>query len=247
MVCTETAQILVATGAEIPNGSKDPHFDLLPSVIHAALTNNVAELREHTICFIETLSDHNLLYVPLSKGGRAQWIAEARSWQRGVRLLLAVLPRMGMLEETYLLLKQCVADEQNKSFRPGAVTEFDQLFRIGNRGMIDCFISSIQSWSDQNLKEHEVSDEEQHEQELVELLQQLTETMTQQWFSHSQTLRLSVLEKMNAANKWSQLAEFIKLHGHELFTQQFLNLGNLRAILHRGVATWLEELALSHE
>ena len=69
LVCTETAQILVAAGAEIPNGTKDPHFGLLSSVIHAALTNNVEELREHTISFIETLSDHNLLYVPLSKGG----------------------------------------------------------------------------------------------------------------------------------------------------------------------------------
>ena len=29
--------------------------------------------------------------------------------------------------------------------------------------------------------------------------------------------------------------------------RHFLNLGNLRAILHRGVATWLEELALSQE
>lgn len=245
LMCTETAQILVAAGAEIPNGTKDPHFGLLPSVIHAALTNNVEELREYAISFIKTLSDHNLLYVPLSKGGCPQLIAEARSWQRGVRLLLVVLPRMGMLEETYMLIKRCISDEQKKSFSPGAVTEFDQLFRIGNRGMIDCLISSIQSWSDQ--KGHEASHDEQHEQELVELLQQLTEAMTQQWFSHSQTLRLSVLEKMNAEKNWAQLVEFIQLHGHDLFTQHFLNLGNLRAILQRGVATWLEELALSHE
>ncbi len=244
---TETAQILVAAGAEIPNGTNEPHFALLPSAIYAALTDNIEDLRRHTLAFIESLSNHNLLYVPLAKGGSPQLIAEAKSWQRGVRLLLAVLPKLGMLDETYLLIKQCAEDEQEQSFSPGAVTEFDQLFRIGNQGMIDCLVSSVPSWNDREPGDQENSHSEQCDRELVEFLQQLTETMTQLWLDHSQTLRLSVLEKVNTAEKWEKLVEFIQLYGRDLLTQSFLNLGNLRAILHRGVAMWIEELALCHE
>jgi hypothetical protein len=77
---------------------------------------------------------------------------------------------------------------------------------------------------------------------LVECLEQLTESLLISWLSHSRTLRLSVLEKVSHGGRWSKLVAFVKKYGEDLFTQQFLNLGNLRAILHQGVESWLRRV-----
>jgi hypothetical protein len=52
-----------------------------------------------------------------------------------------------------------------------------------------------------------------------------------------------VLEKVNNTKKWKRLKEFIQQQGRTLFDQTFLNLGNLRGILHRGVNAWLDDMA----
>ncbi len=75
---------------------------------------------------------------------------------------------------------------------------------------------------------------------LIPLLERLTETMLGSWLAHSQTLRLSPLELVTRKSKWEQLVEFIGKYGDPMFTQTFLQLGNVRAILHQGVTLWLE-------
>ena len=62
------------------------------------------------------------------------------------------------------------------------------------------------------------------------------------WVEHSQTLRLSVLEIVQSPVEWERLRGFVERYGRELFTAGFLNLANLRSVLHRGVAGWLDEL-----
>src|SRR5438477_574500 len=62
------------------------------------------------------------------------------------------------------------------------------------------------------------------------------------WLGHSRTLRLSVLERIHQRPDWKKVVAFIERYGNELFTQRFLNLGNIRAILHQGVAQWLASL-----
>ena len=78
--------------------------------------------------------------------------------------------------------------------------------------------------------------------ELIVLLERLTEVMLASWLAHSQTLRLSPLETVNDQNRWKRLVEFVKEYGDPIFTQMFLQLGNVRAILHQGVADWLERV-----
>lgn len=237
---TEVAQFLVAAGAEMHDPGKDACFTLVPDVIRAALKNSVGDLRKQSSEFADNLSEHSLLYVPTTKGGNSLAIADSRSWQRSLRLLLAILPRMGMLKETFLLLETCAEHERKQPVGAGAVTEFDQIFCIANKGMIECVVASVQGWVGRE-QVPEGWDNEQRDRELVNYLEQMIETMTQLWLDHSQTLRLSVLEKVQTEKKWSQLLECIESHGHDMFTQTFLNLGNLRAILHRGVSVWVEE------
>lgn len=83
---------------------------------------------------------------------------------------------------------------------------------------------------------------EPRSEELIAILEQLTEVMLGSWLSHSKTLRLSVLETVDNSRSWTRLVEFIQRFGGVLFTQSFLRLGNVRAILHQGVGHWLDQV-----
>lgn len=74
---------------------------------------------------------------------------------------------------------------------------------------------------------------------LIPLLERLAETLLGSWLAHSQTLRLSPLEAVIDPSKWKLLVSFVKDYGDPVFTQMFLQLGNVRAILHQGVSQWL--------
>jgi hypothetical protein len=76
----------------------------------------------------------------------------------------------------------------------------------------------------------------------VEALQDLTESHLNRWLTHSRTLRLSVVERLANDAEWPAFVEFVERYGADLFTQKFLNLGNLRAILHQRTSVWLSNL-----
>jgi hypothetical protein len=77
---------------------------------------------------------------------------------------------------------------------------------------------------------------------LVEALQELTESQLHRWLNHSRTLRLSVVERLSSEEEWRAFVTFVERYGADLFTQKFLNLGNLRAILHQRAPVWLSNL-----
>jgi hypothetical protein len=60
-------------------------------------------------------------------------------------------------------------------------------------------------------------------------------------------LRLSVLETVEGTATWNQLSQFIQNYGKGLFTQGFLRLSNVRAILHQGVGSWLENAMINQD
>jgi hypothetical protein len=77
---------------------------------------------------------------------------------------------------------------------------------------------------------------------LVEALQDLTESQLNRWLTHSRTLRLSVVERLADKDEWQAFVAFVERYGKDLFTQKFLNPGNLRAILHQRTPVWLSNL-----
>jgi hypothetical protein len=181
------------------------------------------------------LSKQPLLYVPLAKGGNPQEIVAVRTRQRAIQDLLSWLPRLGLWAETNSLLEVARQMERDHPVGPGAVTEFDELFKIGYKGIVESLVASAATWSSQ-----QEPTEEQRSEPIVSCLEQLTESLLTSWLSHSRTLRLSILERVLDKASWKRLVEFIERYGEELFTQRFLNLGNIRAILHQGTANWLE-------
>ncbi len=184
------------------------------------------------------LARHPLLYVPLAKGGNPQEIVAVRTRQRAIQDLLSWLPELGMWALTNDLLEVARQMERDHPVGAGAVTEFDELFKIGYKGIVESLVASAATWASQ-----QEPTEDKRAEPLVSCLEQLTESLLTSWLSHSRTLRLSILERvLHDKTSWKRLVEFIEHYGDELFTQRFLNLGNIRAILHQGPANWLEKL-----
>jgi hypothetical protein len=188
---------------------------------------------------IAAFSEQTLLYVALARSGKPKDIVASRGLQAVLRRLLAYLPRLGLLQETMQLITTIQEMEANHPVGPGAITEFDQMFKIGCRAIVRALVAASEGWAEPG--------EPGNDRELIEFLEQSTEALLRAWLVHSRGVRLSVLEQVNNRGPWTELKKFIEQYGRELFTQRFMNHGNLRGILHQGVEAWLTSLGEERE
>jgi len=255
--------------------SLDPDQQVVTQILAALFRDDLRALRARWPEWLRVLRGLPLLYVPISRNGNPLEIVEARLRQRSIQDLLTCLPRRGCYLETCQLIDAAREMERNHSVGAGAVTEFDELFKVGFKTMVDSLIASAVHWpeeqaddemtgaddddgqaADDDSDDNDSSDEGGADDELllsdpskvwstsplVANIEQLTESMLLVWLAHSKTLRLSVLEKLQDSRSWKKVVKFIEQYGTDLFTQHFLNLGNVRSILHRGVRDWLRQL-----
>ncbi|MFO1062696.1 MAG: hypothetical protein U0892_02325 [Pirellulales bacterium] len=212
---------------------------------------------------ITALRTKRLLYIPLARGGDPAQIYSVRLRRRVLSHLLLWLPRQGLFYQACRLIETARFMEHHNPVGSGAITEFDDLFKLGYRSMVKAVVHNAYAWRIEELKisgadassaSLQVPDLDSHDgdslgelepegEDLIAVLQQLTEVLLGSWLAHSRTLRLSVLETIDNANNWKQLVDFIQRYGGTLFTQSFLKLGNVRAILHQGVGRWLDKVA----
>jgi len=204
----------------------------------ALISGDHESARQQFPQMLESLRQSSLLYIPLSRGGDPVRIFSIRLRQRMLHHLLHRMPRRGLFSEACRLVEAARMMEQHNPIGSGAVTEFDGLFRIGFRSLVTSLVASVRSWPEPNRTSRT--------RESIALLESLTETMLSSWLSHSQTLRLSALETVSDAANWEQLVAFIRQYGDPLFTQAFLKLSNVRAILHQGVGHWIDSVLHSH-
>jgi hypothetical protein len=210
-----------------------------------------------------------LLYVPLARGGDPQLISAVRLRRRVMTHLLTWLPRAGLYFQAVELVETARHMEHNNPVGSGAVTEFDDLYKIAYKAMVRSLVRNAYSWQrqippktsplqafenratfptpmevvvDQLDEADTVGVIEPHSDLLIPYLEQLTRVMLVSWLSHSRTLRLSILETVENNSAWKRLVDFIQRYGGALFTQQFLRLSNVRAILHQGVNAWLDQV-----
>lgn len=203
---------------------------LVADVFAAILKNDRCQLDAQITLLMEHLKTQPLLYVPISRNGAPSKIELVKSRQLFIRRLLEVLPRFGLIEQTFRLLNVSRAMERSHPVGNGAVTEFDDLFEIGFRAVVDCLIHAAS---------HDDSTADQR-QLLFRWLERFTESSLIIWLKHSRTLRLSVLEKIHNKEPWRELIRFIKTYGADIFTQRFLNFSNIRGIIHQGVEAWID-------
>ncbi len=188
---------------------------------------------------VEYFESQPILYVPLTRGGDPRSIVDVRLVQSNMLELLRTLPDVGMFTETWVLTQTVLRMEKRHPVALGAVTEFDELFKVAYTSMVDSLVDATNGEA--------VGERDEKEEDLFACQKLLTESMLQLWLEHSKTLRLSVLEKVHDKPRWLALVDFVKKYGDGLLTQYFLHLGNVRAILHQGVEHWIEQVEDSGE
>ncbi len=220
----------VTTQAPRPAG---PEWE--PSALRleqALFGGDTAVARDAFARFLDTFKTEPLLILPLAKGGSPRQLLRVRVAQTILRALLTNLPRLGLLRETYELLRTARAMERAHPGRGQGVSEFNHFFQAGYQAVVESVVASAGGW------DAEQADDGQ----LVALLERLTAPFLTLWVEHSRTLQLSVLETVASENEYKELQSFIQHYGGDLFHARFMTLANLRGILTRGVGAYLEHL-----
>jgi hypothetical protein len=262
--CVETGDavrlIRVVMDRRNPVPGQEPWEEPAEAALKAVLRGDPQGVRNVWRQLISKLGDQTLLYVALARSGHPQRIVASRGLQAVLRRLLAYLPRLGLLQETVQLISTIQEMETNHPVGPGAITEFDQMFKIGCRSIVRCLVAASEGWSESGeagaspaVSSVTVSGstvisettpiETPDDGELIAFLEQGAEALLRAWLVHSRGVRLSVLEAVNSRSPWNELKHFIEQYGSDLFTQRFMNHGNLRGILHQGVDNWLNALS----
>lgn len=253
---SDAARLLRAAAADkpAPEASATPIGRTI-EMIRSVLVGDASGVVEHWVPFCRLLAAEELLYVPLGKGGDPGKIVKARALHRLIHDLLGWLPRLGLVKETCELLDIAQRMETEHPVGPGAVTEYDRLFENGYQAVVRCLVASADAWDNDTAAAVTVSvatssagteivpstgDSRPSDGMLFQAILDLTESQLNRWLRHSKTVRLSVVERLATRADWDRFVKFIGRYGADLFTQRFLSLGNLRAILHQGVSVWLD-------
>ena len=214
-------------------------------VEQAMATHDPNEVRAELPGLMKAIEREQSLFVPLSDGGDPRQIFQARSLLALVDELLEGLPRLGLIRETYQLLRQAKTMEQNGPAEGRKVSEFDRLFKIGLRSTVDTLLQQAERW-DRDLAQPENIPGIALPVPILSTFGKILSTISNEflrlWVDHSNTLRLAAVEGIGDQREWQTFREFIRNYGRELFTPDFMAFGNLRGILHQGIGTWLDSL-----
>jgi hypothetical protein len=239
--CVETGDavrlIRVVMDRRTPFEGQEAWEEPAEAALKAVLRGDPQGVRSVWRRLVSAFGQQTLLYVALARSGHPQRIVASRGLQTVLRRLLAYLPRLGLLKETVQLISTIQEMETNHPVGPGAITEFDQMFKIGCRAVVRSLVAASEGWSEPD------GTSPSDDGELIAFLEQATESLLRAWLTHSHGVRLSVLESVNSRGPWQELKRFIEQYGSDLFTQRFMNHGNLRGILHQGVDAWLNSMA----
>jgi hypothetical protein len=183
--------------------------------------------------FLRLFKHEPLLFQPLAEGGKPRQVLRVRVAQTILRALAGNLPRLGLLRETFHLLRGAWQNEQAHPPAGRGITEFNHLFQSAYQAVVECVMESAANWDGGP----------EPNRRLVDLLETLTAPFLTLWIEHSRSLQLSALETVRGDKHWEAVRGFVKRYGGDLFQARFLTLANLRGILHHGVGAYLDALA----
>jgi hypothetical protein len=215
----------------VPSADADDWSRQATQIENLTWRGEVAKIPPRVDAFLRSLSNVSLLYRPLDAGGQLGDMFETRLAQSMLRDIIVSLPRMGLYRETYTVLKAVRDQERAQSVQGRVVTEFNRLFELAMHGLAISVARSSQNWEPKPPPSR-----------LVHFLDQLAKPFLMLWIDHSHSVRLSSLETISGDEDWKAMREFIRKFGSDLFHTRFMTLANLRAILNRGVDTYLNYL-----
>jgi hypothetical protein len=239
---------ILGAGGELPAAPADVTADAPPAddpaappdwepllipVERAIAARDAARVRTLLPAFVTRFRGEPLLYCPPSDGGQPAQVLRAQTSLHALEDLLTRLPRLGLLRETFHLTKLARQMEWNSPPAGRRVSSFDQLFRTALAGVVDTLVASAPAWGG----------DAGPDGPLGGMLFKIAEEFQKLWVEHSQSLRLSVLEAVSDDADWEAVRGFVTGYGSDLFTVPFLGLSNMRGIMARGVAAWLDHEA----
>ncbi len=233
--CLDTSLAVGALGNAINESDAPPWHAEAVALERALFDGDAGKARATLDRFVKLFRSEPLLLTPLSEGpggGEPRAILRVRMSQAVLRSLLANLSRLGLMRETYELLRTARGMEQTQPTRGRGVTEFNHFFQSAYQSVVENVVRSSSAWPD----------DESSDGQIVDILERLTAPFLALWIEHSRTLQLSVLESVTEDAEWKALTGFVQRYGGELFHARFMTLGNLRGILHRGVRAYLDYL-----
>ncbi|MGE0607261.1 MAG: hypothetical protein AB7O62_09225 [Pirellulales bacterium] len=246
--CDSARHIQAALGHPRQAASPEPWEESAVAALRGILRGDAGAARGAFTGFLAALKDEPLLYVPLVRQSDPTRTARTKSLLSALRPLLRGLPRLGLLRETCQLIDAAQQSEVDHPLGPGAVTEFDRLFDLGARSLVEAIALSLSpapaSSTELSSPTAEVPPPAgpHADADLIDCLETLTQGLLKRWLAHSNNLRLSALERVSDDTRWSEVVKFVEQHGRELFNPRFFNPGNLRAILQQGADAWLRKL-----
>jgi hypothetical protein len=242
-VCAETADAarMIRVSMESPPSmaGRSQWERQAEEVLSALLGGDAAAVRRDWPALLRMLDKQPLLYVALGRGGNPQRIVASRGLQYVLRRLLMYAPRLGLLTETCQLLETAQRMESRHPVGAGGITEFDRVFEIGCKAVTQCLAVSAKKKKEKKEKKGSGTFSTSA---LVDCIEGAVEVLLRCWLTHSGGVRLSVLETVSGQEPWRHLKQFVERYGGDLFTQRFMNMGNLRGILHQGAAKYLKSL-----
>ncbi len=165
-------------------------------------------------------------------GGAPRAVLRMRSAQTVLLALLANLPRLGLLRETFELLRTARAVEQEQPAHGRGPREFNHFFQAAFQAVVEAMVESAAGWPEEHAGDRE----------LVSALERLSGPFLALWAEYSRTALLSPLETLSSEGDWQALQDFVRKYGGDLFHARFMTLANLRGVLHRGAAAYLDHL-----
>lgn len=206
---------------------------LAREVLQAIARGDVPTVRKHLTGLQKELQRQPLLYEPLDHDGAPREILAVRNRQSLLRTLLTRLPELGLLRETWHLLRTAYVMERTSPPGGMSITEFDRLLEAALKSSLECIISAT----------GDGSDEPKADEQLVRLFERVLEMYLRLWLKHSSTMRLSSAEALKENGVWRRVKSFIRKYGGDLFHTRMLTMGNLRGIVQRGADAYLAWLA----
>src|SRR5262249_30538345 len=150
--------------AEAPAEGAPPWEPFAIRLEQALFAGDAEGVRTALTPFVQRFQEEPLLFTPLTEGGAPRQLLRVRLAQTVLRGLLANVPRLGLLRETYQLLRAARAMEQAHPTRGRGVTEFNHFFQSAYQAVVESVVHSAATWPEEHAEDTE----------LVEVLQRLT-------------------------------------------------------------------------
>lgn len=217
--------------------SQQPQWDTYyPRLLRAVLYGDEAAFHQLMESFAKVIVTRPILYFSLVRGGNPRTYFLARGTHRALGLLAYLIARAGWVNAAMGLLSLVKSAERHQSEGKGKVSEIEHLFEAVAEGIFLALVFAKRNGAKR--KEGRLS--RQETEDLVADLHAVCNGLLEIWAVIIHEIYFSTVETAPFRRSWTQIRQFIRAFGQEIFTPMFMAHPNLRAIMATGTHHWLK-------